>query len=73
VEKTGRFIEKKATGNEPSLPDFREYRIKKGQKVPTKDQFIQKRSRRLSSRAERRAIQQARKNTFIGKNKRRIL
>ena len=45
---------------------FRTYKIKKGQKVPLKDTFIEKRGTRLSTKAERTSIQRSRKkNNFF--------
>jgi hypothetical protein len=46
---------------------FRAFKIKKGKKIPLIDEFIQKRGKRLITKAERRAIQRARmKASIIG-------
>jgi len=49
--------------------EFREFVIRKGQKIPTPLQFVQKRGTRLGTRKEVKAIQTAKRSSFISKGR----
>lgn len=74
VRKTGRSIVARRVDPRPSLRNlFRSYRISGGKKIALEDTFIQKRNKRLSTFAERRAIQRARKSRSILKSSKNSL
>jgi len=66
VKPTGRRIRAPRRRAPPTdLSGFRESVIRKGRKIPTPGQFIQRRGARLGTVGERRAIQRARRGGFL--------